>query len=133
MKLWRFSLVLLLAVPLLAFDPAKDVAVAVRRGQLLLQVPPGVHLKQRGFRVTLASSPGGLTLGPLPAATGRDGAGDPIWSGTVRVPLHGEGLLDPVALRVTFQPCTDGEDGLCYLPQHRLVSATVADFAEKQP
>ena len=117
----------LLPIHLLAFDPAKDVRVRVEAGRLLLSCPAGAHLKQRGFKVVLRSA-GRLAVGPLPPATDRDEAGDPIWRGPVAVPLRGEDLADPVELSVTFQPCTEGEGGVCYLPQHRTVQAKAADL-----
>jgi len=122
-----FSLVLL-QVHLLAFDPAKDISLRVEVGRLLLDCHVGAHLKQRGFKVVLRSA-GRLAVGPLPPATGRDEAGDPIWRGPVAVPLQGEDLADPVELSVTFQPCTEGEGGVCYLPQHRTVRAKAVDLA----
>lgn len=42
------------------------------------------------------------------------------------MPLAGTGLKDPVVLRITYQPCTEGEDSVCDLPQHRLLPVTVA-------
>jgi thiol:disulfide interchange protein DsbD len=107
------------ALSLLAFDPAQDVAMSVQRGQLVLGVPSGAHLKQRSFKVVMASAPGRLTVGPLPPAAERDEAGDPIWRGVVCIPLQAEGLEGDAELRVTFQPCTEGQGGVCYLPQHR--------------
>ena len=117
----------LLSVRLLAFDPAKDVTMRVEAGRLLLDCPAGAHLKQRGFKVVLRSA-GRLAVGPLPPAAGRDEAGDPIWRGPVAVPLNGEDLGDSVELSVTFQPCTEGEGGVCYLPQHRTIRAKAADL-----
>ena len=108
------------------FDPVKDVGIALSHGAIILTVPPGVHLKQRFFKVELASVPGTVTVGLLPPADGKDDAGDPVWHGTLRVPLTGTGLKDPVVLRITYQPCTEGEDSVCYLPQHRLLPVTVA-------
>ncbi len=116
------------AVRLLAFDPAKDVGIQVRRGHLRVEIPEGVHLKVRAFKVALLSSPGQVRLGALPPASGKDETDDPIWRGTVEVPLHGEGLMDPVELRVTFQPCTEGEAGVCFLPQRRVVTVRAADL-----
>lgn len=107
------------------FDPVADVAVKVAGGVLTLSVPPGVHLKVRGFRVTLASR-GVLRLGPLPPGSGVDEAGDPIWRGGVKVRLRGEGLEDPVRLVVTYQPCTEGADGRCFLPVRRVLAVPLS-------
>ena len=116
------------AMRLLAFDPAKDVGIQLRQGHLRIEIPTGVHLKVRAFKVGLLSSPGQLSLGALPPASGNDETDDPIWRGTVEVPLRGEGLMDPVELRVTFQPCTEGEAGVCFLPQRRVVTVHAADL-----
>jgi thiol:disulfide interchange protein DsbD len=112
------------------FDPVKDVAVGLDHGVLTLTVPPGVHLKRRFFKVELATRPGTVTVGPLPPADGLDDAGDPVWHGTLRVPLRGEGLKDPVALRITYQPCTEGAGSVCYLPQHRLLPVKAGEVPD---
>jgi thiol:disulfide interchange protein DsbD len=110
------------------FDPVKDVGVTLIHGALILTVPPGVHLKRRFFKVELVSVPGAVTVGLLPPTDGKDDAGDPVWHGTLRVPLTGTGLKNPVMLRITYQPCTEGEGSVCYLPQHRLLPVTVAEM-----
>lgn len=112
---------ILLCLPLVAgaaFDPVKDVTITVSGGILALTLPAGAHLKVARFKVVL-KGPGTLKVGPLPAPTGRDDAGDPIWRGRVAVPLEGEGLDDSSALEVTYQPCTEGPEGRCYLPLKR--------------
>ena len=101
------------------FDPAKDVALSVARGNLQIALPPGVHLACRRFKVALIQGAGRLSVGPLPAPSGKDAAGDPVWRGSVRVPLQLVGASGPVVLRVTFQPCTEGPDSVCFLPRHR--------------
>ncbi len=121
-------LLALLSLQARAFNPAVDVALAVVPGGLRMVLPPGVHVKLGTFRVALAAGPGRLEAGPMPPAAGRDGAGDPVWRGTVVIPLHGQGLADPVGLTVTYQPCTGGPDGVCYLPQHRTVAARAVDL-----
>ena len=123
------GLLLLLTTVGRAFDPAQDVALAVVPGGLRMVLPPGVHVKVGTFRVALAPGPGRLEVGPMPPAVGRDAAGDPVWRGTVVIPLRGRGLADPVRLAVTCQPCTEGPNGVCYLPQHRTVSGRAADLA----
>jgi thioredoxin:protein disulfide reductase len=110
------------------FNPVKDVGMVLARGVLTVTLPPGVHLKRRFFKVALASGPGTVTAGPLPPADGRDDTGDPVWHGTLRVPLRGEGLKDPVVLRITYQPCTEGAGSVCYLPQHRLLSVAATEI-----
>lgn len=97
-------------------------------GVFTLSLPAGVHLKRRFLAVKLTTHPGTLTLGPLPPTDGRDEAGDPVWHGTLRVPLHGQGLGDSVVLQITYQPCTEGPGSVCYLPQHRLLTVSAADL-----
>ncbi|GLH71243.1 hypothetical protein GETHPA_27760 [Geothrix rubra] len=121
-------LLALLSLHAWAFDPAVDVALAAVPGGLRVSVPSGAHLKQRTFKVILASPRGRLAVGPLPPPSGRDEAGDPVWRGVVLIPLEGHGLPDPVPLAVTYQPCTEGPAGVCYLPQHRTVMARAADL-----
>jgi thiol:disulfide interchange protein DsbD len=128
-----FPLLALLSLPAWAFDPAMDVALAAVPGGLRVAVPSGAHLKQRTFKVVLASPRGRLAVGPLPPSTGQDEAGDPIWRGVVFIPLLGQGLPDPVSLAVTYQPCTEGPAGVCYLPQHRTVTARAADLEAGPP
>lgn len=110
------------------FDPAKDVSINFHQGILELKVPQGVHLKQRFLKVELKSQSGTVTLGALPPATGKDELGDPVWHGRVRVPLQGEGLKDPVELLVTYQPCSEGVNGVCYRPQHRTLIVKAVEF-----
>jgi hypothetical protein len=114
------------------FDPVRDVPVALAGGVLSLTIPPGAHLKVETFRIVLGSR-GTLHLGPLPPATDQDDAGDPIWRGTLRVALKGSGLEDPVKLVVTYQPCTEGPDAVCYLPVKRALTASVAEVPVETP
>jgi hypothetical protein len=125
---------LLLALPLQAagFDPVKDVPMALVGGILSLTVPPGVHLKVATFRITL-TSPGSLQPGPLPPATERDEAGDPIWRGTLRVEFRGRDLEDPVRVTVTYQPCTEGPDAVCYLPVKRTLVVGASEVPAGTP
>ncbi len=108
-----------------AFDPVKDVVISVSGGSLVLSVPAGVHLKAARFKVRL-KGPGSLKVGPLPAPSGTDDAGDPIWRGRVAVPFACEGLDESTLLEITYQPCTEGPEGQCYLPLKRTVRPTTA-------
>ena len=121
---------LALALPALAspkaFDPAKDIEISLHQGVLTLQVPKDVHLKVRFFKVEAKA--GGVTTGKLPQASGQDEVGDPVWRGTLLVPLRGGQLKDPVELQVTYQPCSEGEGGVCYRAQHRTLVVSAADF-----
>lgn len=115
-----------------SFDAVKDVPVSLASGVLSVTVPQGVHLKAQTFRIALVSH-GTLRLGPLPPATDRDDAGDPIWRGTLRVALKGNGLEDPVRLVVIYQPCTEGPDAVCYLPVKRALTAPAAEVPAEWP
>ncbi len=117
-----FLMVAAQALSAAGFDPAKDVALSVAGGALSLRLPDNVHLKARSFKVALVSR-GSLTCAPLPATSEIDDAGDPILRGTVRLALTGHKLEDPVRLLVTYQPCTEGPDGVCFLPVKRTVAA----------
>ena len=109
------------------FDPVKDVTVSVSGGGLSVVIPKGVHLKVRWFRVIL-TSPGALHVGVLPPPTGEDEAGNPIWRGTVRVDLTATGLEDPARLVLTYQPCTEGPDRVCFLPVKRTLTVLAKDI-----
>jgi hypothetical protein len=108
-----------------AFDPVKDVAITASVGVLSLTLPPGAHLKVAHFKVVLKGA-GTLKVGPLPSPSGSDDAGDPIWRGKVTVPLAAEGLDDSSALDITYQPCTEGPAGQCFLPLKRVLKLTTA-------
>jgi len=132
----RSWLALWLLIPLqlqaAGFDAVKDVSLTMEGGVLSLTVPPGVHLKVATFRIKLASQ-GILRPGPLPAATDRDEAGDPIWRGTIRVELRGRDLEDPVRVTVTYQPCTEGPDAVCYLPVKRTLAMAASEIPAGTP
>lgn len=114
------------------FDAVKDVPVSLASGVLSVTVPQGVHLKAHTFRIALVSH-GTLRQGPFPPATDRDDAGDPIWRGTLRVDLKGRGLEDPVRLLVTYQPCTEGPEAVCYLPVKRTLTVPSAEVPVEAP
>ena len=114
------------------FDPVKDVPILVSNGMLTVTVPKGVHLKARLFRVSMAS-PGSLRLGALPSPSGQDEAGDPIWRGVVKVRLNGSGTEDPARLTITYQPCTEGPDGQCFLPVKRTLAVPIAELSAEAP
>ena len=65
-------ILLLVGTALGAFDPDRDLGVAVAGGHLILQIPEGVHLKRSLFKVVL-DGPGQLQAGPLPEANGEIG------------------------------------------------------------
>ncbi len=102
-----------------AFDPGKDVALRFEKGAVVVTVPDGAHLKASFMDVTKPAGPGTLRMGKLPPTTAADELGDGIWHGSVRVPVSGSGLSGTVTLQVTYQPCTEGEGGICYAPTTR--------------
>ena len=111
------------------FDPAKDVALALQSGALVVTVPPGAHLKAAFMAVALQpGTPGSLKAGPLPPTTAKDELGDGIWHGRVAIPLSGQGLPPAVDLVVTYQPCTEGVGGVCFPPQDRTLRVNSADI-----
>lgn len=132
MRRWFWMLFCLAALwPLSAqgFDPQKDVAIAVDRGALRLTVPAKVHLKVAFMQVALkAGQSGSLKTGPLPAATAQDELGDGIWRGSVVVPLVAEGLTGDVEFDVTYQPCTEGEGGVCFAPTKRAMKVAAGEL-----
>jgi len=110
------------------FDPEKDIAISFSKGTLTLVTPSNAHLKQSFMRVELKSKPGAIKVGQLPPTDAKDEIGDGIWHGTVRIPISGEGLKDPVELDVTYQPCTEGEGGVCFPPTTRTLKVSAAEF-----
>ena len=125
----RILLAVLTTVVLQAggFDPVKDVPMSVSGGALTVTIPQGVHLKVRFFKVSLTSG-GHLDVDALPAPTDKDDAGDPIWRGVLQVGLKVRDLEDPARLVITYQPCTEGPDGMCYLPVKRALTLPAGTF-----
>jgi hypothetical protein len=131
----RFTLMMMAPLIIQAgpsFNPVNDVPISIANGELSVIVPPGAHLKARAFRVTLVSN-GTLRLGPLPPAIDQDEAGDPIWRGVVKVGLKGAGLENPTRLVITYQPCTEGPDGRCFLPVKRTLAVPVVEIPAETP
>ena len=114
------------------FDPEKSVGLAFEKGQVVLTVPATDHLKQ-AFLVIELKSKGTLKVGALPATDAKDEIGDGIWHGTVRVPIAGAGLADPAEIAVTYQPCTEGEGGVCYAPTTRVLKVKASDIPTGEP
>ncbi len=115
-------------------DPETDVKIGFQKGAVVVSVPEGAHLKKSFMEVTLKSKPGSLRVGPLPKTTGVDELGDPVWHGTVRIPVLGEGLAGTAELDVQYQPCTEGEGGVCFPPTTRTLKVKASDIpAAKAP
>ena len=110
------------------FDPVSSVTLAVQKGAVVVSVPEGAHLKAAFMEVAKKGGPGTLKVGPLPATTAKDEIGDGIWHGTVRIPLRGEGLAGSVTLEVTYQPCTEGEGGVCFPPTKRTLVVKASEI-----
>ncbi len=114
------------------FDPVKDVSLRFEKGAVVLEVPEGAHLKASFMAVEKKAGPGTLKLGKLPPTTAKDELGDGIWHGRVQLPVSGAGLSGTVTLAVTYQPCTEGEGGVCYPPTTRSLSVKAGEIpAEK--
>ena len=139
MRIWTtFLLSLMVAVGAWAqkadpsFDPVKSVSLGFQGGAVVLSAPPGAHLKSAFMAVEKQGGPGSLKVGKLPPGDAKDEIGDPVWHGTVRIPVSGTGLAGTVALAVTYQPCTEGEGGVCYPPTTRTLQVKAAEIpAEK--
>jgi len=124
---------LLLLVSTLAragtFDPEKDVVIGFRKGAVVLTFPEGAHLKAQFMEVALRKGlPGTLRVGPLPPTRDKDELGDGVWHDRVAIPVAGEGLTGDVELMVTYQPCTEGQGGVCYPPQDRILKVKAAEI-----
>ncbi len=139
MRLKRILLLLLAALPVAGqrapkLDPEADVSVAFRKGAVVVQAPEGAHLKAQFMEVKLAEgTPGAkpqgkLIVGPLPKPNGKDELDEGIWHGSVRIPVKGEGLAGAVELEVTYQPCTEGEGGVCYPPTHQRLTVKASEI-----
>lgn len=109
------------------FDPEKSVLVTFAKGVITVTTPPGTHLKQSFMSVELQSKGGKIVVGKMTPPNAKDELGDAIWHGPVRIPVTGEGLKDPVELGVTYQPCTEGEGGVCYPPTTKVLKVKAAD------
>jgi thioredoxin:protein disulfide reductase len=103
------------------FDPQKSVRIEVKNGALELESAPNSHLKTAFMKMEQKEGQGLIKLGALPAATDKDELGDGIWRGLVRVPLISQNAQGPVVFEVTYQPCTEGEGGVCYAPQKKVI------------
>jgi len=110
------------------FDAVRSVSLAYQKGAVVLAVPDGAHLKASFMEVAKKGGPGTLKVGPLPAKDAKDEIGDGVWHGTVRIPVHGEGLAGTVKLEVTYQPCTEGEGGVCFPPTTRTLEVKASEI-----
>ena len=112
-----------------SFDPERDVKVVLQKGSVVLTIPEGAHLKAAFMEIALKpGTPGTLKAGPLPAPNAKDELGDGIWHDRVAIPVAGEGLPKTVELVVTYQPCTEGEGGICFQPADRILTVDATDL-----
>ena len=118
---------------LVGFDPLKDVTLAFDKGAVVATVPPGAHLKAAFMEVAKKAGPGTVTMGKLPPGDAKDELDEPIWHGTVRIPVTGAGLSGTVALDVTYQPCTEGEGGVCFPPTTRTLKVKASAIPAEKP
>ncbi|WP_291272693.1 cytochrome c biogenesis protein CcdA [Geothrix sp.] len=116
-----------------AFDPVRQVDLTFQKGAVVLTVPPGAHLKAAFMEVVKKGGPGTLQAGPVPPTQAKDEIGDGIWHGTVRIPVRGEGLRGTVTLAVTYQPCTEGEGGVCFPPTTRTLEVKASEIPAGAP
>ena len=79
------------------FNPEKDIKAVWRDGAVVLNVPSVAHASDIAVFLRPGTQ-GKLNVGPLPPPSGEDALGAPYWSGTIRIPVKGEGLKDPVSL-----------------------------------
>ena len=99
------------------FDPVKSIGMKLYEGKVVVTVPEGAHLKASFMGIKLApGTSGSLDVGPLPPTLAKDELGDGIWHDNVAIPIKGSGLSGMVELLVRYQPCTEGEGGVCFPP-----------------
>jgi thioredoxin:protein disulfide reductase len=134
LKSWMVVLVMACCLALSAgkapsLDPLTGVALSLREGAVVVEAPPGAHLKGAFMEVKLKSgTPGQLEVGPMPPTNGKDELGEGIWHGPVVIPVKGRGLTGAVELLVTYQPCTEGDGGVCYPPTERTLKVNAAEL-----
>ena len=114
------------------FEVARDIQVYYSEGAVILSAPSGCHLKGRFLSVALVAGAGSLEMGTLPPTQDRDELGDPIYHGQVRLPLSGRNLSGNLELEVRFQPCTEGPQGVCYLPSVRRIGVLAQGIPPSQ-
>lgn len=111
------------------FDPVKNIGMGLHDGKVVVTVPEGAHLKAAFMGIKLApGEPGKLEVGPLPSTVDKDELGDGIWHDNVAIPVKGSGLNGTVELLVRYQPCTEGEGGVCYPPTTQTLKVKASDI-----
>ncbi len=111
------------------FDPVKSIGMKLYEGKVVVTVPEGAHLKASFMGIKLApGTSGSLDVGPLPPTLAKDELGDGIWHDNVAIPIKGSGLSGMVELLVRYQPCTEGEGGVCYPPTTQALKVKASDI-----
>ena len=111
------------------FDPVKDIRMNFHDGKVVVTVPQGAHLKAAFMGIKLApGATGKLEVGPLPPTVDKDELGDGVWHDNVAIPVKGSGLSGAVELLVRYQPCTEGEGGVCYPPTTQVLKVEASDI-----
>ena len=128
LKFWAALLAILPALAQGAFNPKESVALRFEKGAVVVEAPKGAHLKRSFMKVEKLDGPGRIEAGPIPEGNAQDELGDAIWRGPVAVPVKGEGLSGDVTLQVTYQPCTEGEGGVCFPPTKRTLTVKASDI-----
>ncbi len=117
-----------------SLNPLTDVSLAFRKGAVVVEAPAGAHLKAAFMEVKLRSGTAGrIEVGPLPSTQAKDELGEGIWRGPVVIPVKGQGLSGVVELLVTYQPCTEGDGGVCYPPTDRVLTVKAEDLGPLLP
>ncbi|WP_306598200.1 protein-disulfide reductase DsbD [Geothrix sp. 21YS21S-2] len=117
------------AQSLKGFDPERDVQVVLRKGAVVVTVPQGAHLKASFMSVALKEgAKGTLKAGPMPPTREKDELGDGIWHDRVVIPVAGEGLKGDVELVVEYQPCTEGQGGVCFPPTDKVLKVKATEI-----
>lgn len=111
------------------FDPIKNIGIGLHDGKVVVTVPEGAHLKASFMGIKLAPGTAGkLDVGPLPPTVDKDELGDGVWHDNVAIPVKGSGLSGTVELLVRYQPCTEGEGGVCYPPTTQTLKVKASDI-----
>lgn len=111
------------------FDPVKNIGMGLHDGKVVVTVPGGAHLKAAFMGIKLAPDAAGkLDVGPMPPTVDKDELGDGVWHDNVVIPVRGSGLSGTVELLVRYQPCTEGEGGVCYPPTTQILKVKASDI-----
>lgn len=128
LRLAALALLLPMGAQVQAAEP--QIGVAFSKGDVVITVPKGVHIKKSFTEVRLEGA-GKLKVGPLPKADAKDELNEDIYHGTVRIPVTGEGLSGESTLVMQYQVCTEGEGGNCFPPTEVNLKVKAVDLNGK--